>query len=85
LTTARNDDPRPFLLGVAADAYPASQEVQKVYRALPDPVAEAKGFVRVIDESRQGYLYPHRLFVVVKVPREAAESLLAATASGPTH
>ena len=47
------------------DGYPASLEVRKVYRSLPDPVAASRGFVRVVDESGEDYLYPSECFVAV--------------------
>ncbi len=68
-----------FLLCVRNDAYPASLEVRKVYQALPDPAAAAKGFVRVIDESREDYLYPAELFVSVELTQAAVDALLAAS------
>lgn len=46
-----------FLLCVKNDGYPASLEVRKVYRALPDSAASAQGFVRVVDESGEDYFY----------------------------
>jgi hypothetical protein len=67
----QNESRRRFLLCVKNDAYPASLEVRKVYQALPDPVAAARGFVRVIDESGEDYLYPADRFVVVDLPQEA--------------
>jgi hypothetical protein len=66
-----------FLLCVKNDAYPASLEVRKVYRAVPDPAAAAKGFVRVIDESGEDYLYPADYFVAVELPQAAVDALLA--------
>jgi hypothetical protein len=56
-----------FLLCVKNDAYPASLEVRKVYQEVPDPASAAKGFVRVIDESGDDYLYPADYFVAVKL------------------
>ena len=52
-------------------------EVRKVYRVLPDAKAAAEGYLRVIDESGEDYLYPAKYFVLVDVPR-AAERVLAA-------
>ena len=66
-----------FVLCVKNDAYPASLEVRKVYRALQDPAASAKGFVRVIDESGEDYLYPADTFVAVNLPQAAIDALLA--------
>ena len=68
-----------FLLCVNNDAYPASLEVRKVYRALPDAAALEKGFVRVIDESAEDYLYPADNFVAVDLPQAAVDALLAAS------
>jgi hypothetical protein len=68
-----------FLLCVKNESYPASLELWKVYRALHDPAAAAKGFVRVIDESGEDYLYPAGNFVAVELPRAVVEALLAAS------
>ena len=79
---AREKKPAQFLLCLNADAYPASLEARKVYRALADADAEAKGFVRVVDESGEDYLYPQELFVAVDLPRAAAEALLSSASGG---
>ncbi len=66
------DQGERFFLCVNNDAYPASLEARKVYRGLPDPTAEARGFVRVVDESGEDYLYPASCFVAVELPVAAA-------------
>lgn len=76
---AKRSRSRQFVLCVKNDAYPASLEVRKVYRALPDRPAEAKGFVRVVDESGEDYLYPADHFVAVELPPAAVDALLAAS------
>ncbi len=53
-------------------------EVQKVYRVLPDARAARDGYVRVVDESGEDYLYPESYFVPVRLPKKAQEALLAA-------
>ena len=70
----------PFLLCVKNEGYPASLEVRKVYRSLPDPVAESRGFVRVIDESGEDYLYSSDCFVAVELPQAAARVFAGADA-----
>jgi hypothetical protein len=70
---------RRFLLCVKNDAYPASLEVRKVYQALPDAVAEARNYVRVIDESGEDYLYPADYFVSIDLPRAAEEVFIKAS------
>lgn len=74
---AKRPSSEQFLLCVKNDAYPASLEVRKVYRALSAPVASAKGFVRVVDESGEDYLYPTDNFVAVDLPQAALDALRA--------
>jgi hypothetical protein len=74
---AKRRSGQQFLLCVKNDAYPASLEVRKVYRVLPDPAAAAKGFVRVVDESGEDYLYPADNFVAIDLPQAAVDALLA--------
>ena len=52
-------------------------EIRKIYQALPDNDAEKEGYIRVIDESGEDYLYPQAYFILVKLPREAKKALLA--------
>jgi hypothetical protein len=76
---AQSETTQQFLLCVKNEAYPVSLEVRKVYRALPDPVAAARGFVRVIDESGEDYLYPSDYFVAVELPQAAASAFIEAS------
>ncbi len=50
-------------------------EVRKVYRILNDAKAEIEGYIRVIDESGEDYLYPASCFVSVELPLMAQEAL----------
>ena len=53
-------------------------EIRKIYQVLPDDDAEKKGYIRVIDESGEDYLYPQSYFILVELPREAKEALIGA-------
>jgi len=53
-------------------------EVRKIYRLLPDKRASLNGYVRVIDESGEDYLYPASYFILVELPAEAQEALRVA-------
>ncbi|MCK8604173.1 hypothetical protein [Desulfoferrobacter suflitae] len=53
-------------------------EKRKIYRVLPDNDAEAEGYLRIIDESGEDYLYPRSYFVSIQLPREAQEALRVA-------
>jgi hypothetical protein len=68
---------RGFVMCVDNAAYPASLEVKKMYVALGEPDSEMKGFLRVIDESGEDYLFPKKFFVSVELPKTAAKVVLA--------
>lgn len=53
-------------------------EPRKVYRVLPDEAAAEDGYVRVIDESGEDYLYPRDYFVPIELPLAAEKALLSA-------
>jgi len=48
-------------------------EKRKIYQVLPDDDAWKEGFVRVIDESGEDYLYPKSFFIFIQLPIEAKE------------
>jgi hypothetical protein len=52
-------------------------EVRKVYPVLPDAAAAKDGYLRVVDESGEDYLYPANYFVPVEVPLAARRILSA--------
>ena len=56
--------------------YPASLELHKIYRVLPDADAETDGDLRIIDESGEDYLYSADDFAFVKLPPTVQTSLL---------
>lgn len=65
-----------FVVCINNARYPASLELHKIYRVLPDEDAAVEGDVRVIDESGEDYLYPAEWFIPVELPREVERSLL---------
>jgi hypothetical protein len=67
-----------FAVCVNNAEYPASLELHKIYRVLPDPDAAVDGDIRVVDESGEDYLYPEGYFVFVELPRAVEKSLLRA-------
>lgn len=54
-------------------------EVRKIYQVLPDARASRDGYLRIIDESGEDYLYPESYFVLLKLPPKAQEALTLAT------
>ncbi|MBM3358929.1 MAG: hypothetical protein FJY54_14535 [Betaproteobacteria bacterium] len=68
-----------FAVCVDNRGYPASLELHKIYRVLPDEDAAAEGDIRVIDESGEDYLYSADRFVEIEPPQTVRRSLLHAT------
>ena len=62
-----------FVMCVSNGEYPASLEVRKVYRCVPDAKATELGLYRVIDDSGEDYLYPEELFEPVTLSAPAAK------------
>ena len=55
--------------------YPASLELHKIYRVLPDREAETDGDLRVVDESGEDYLYEADRFLAIDLPASAVRAL----------
>jgi len=50
-------------------------EKRKIYVVVPDEEAAKEGYLRVVDESGEDYLYPASYFILVELPAEAQEAL----------
>lgn len=57
---------KSYVICINNEEYPASLEMRKIYEIVTDVEAEKKGFLRVIDESGEDYLYPRNVFETVK-------------------
>jgi len=53
-------------------------EPRKVYQVRPDETAAEDGYIRVIDESGEDYLYSQDYFVPIELPQAAEKALLSA-------
>ncbi|MCX7855453.1 MAG: hypothetical protein N2556_05700 [Anaerolineae bacterium] len=65
-----------FAICVNNSGYPASLELHKVYRVLPDKEAEQDGDLRIVDETGEDYLYPASFFVLIEVAEEVEPVLV---------
>ena len=54
-------------------------ELWKLYRVLPDAKAAQEDYLRIVDESGEDYLYSANRFVLVELPEQVREKLLAIT------
>ena len=68
-----------FAVCINNSEYPASLELHKIYRVLPDEDAEQDGDLRVIDASGEDYLYPADYFIMLELPTEVQSVLLRAS------
>ena len=50
-------------------------DIRKVYRVIEDRAATEPGYLRVIDESGEDYLYPANYFVFIELPQKARRAL----------
>lgn len=51
-------------------------ELRKIYRILPDDRAARNGYLRVVDESGEDYLYPEANFVPIRLPHRAQHAVM---------
>lgn len=63
-----------FAVCIDNEGYPASLELRKIYRVLPDKKAAKHNLMRVIDESGEDYLYPVRFFITIRLPQAVKEA-----------
>ena len=69
------DESKHFAICVSNEGYEGTLELRKLYEIVPDPSAERRSYVRVIDESGEDYLYPNQWFFAVTLPRSVEEQL----------
>lgn len=74
-----SDSKEKFVICISNEDYPASLELHKVYRVLPDQDAEADGDLRIIDESGEDYLYASSYFVPIQPPQMVKDSIRKAS------
>lgn len=68
-----------FVGCVSNQDYEASLQLRRYYRVLPDEKAAEHGYVRVVDESGEDYLYPEHYFSPVEMVSDLEEALLRAS------
>jgi hypothetical protein len=74
-----------FAICINNSQYPASLELHKIYRVIPDQDAEQDDDLRVIDESGEDYLYPADFFVLLDLPRDVIVAIDKSFAGSDQH
>lgn len=77
-----NGTQRRFVICLRSDGV-HDLELRKLYEVLPDEEATREGYLRVIDESGEDYLYPAERFGAVELSKEVEEAV-AARSTGVT-
>ena len=62
---------------VRNEGYEVSLELRKIYQNVADPASEWHSLVRIIDESREDYLYPQHFFLAIELPKALDKAMLA--------
>jgi hypothetical protein len=65
-----------FAICIDDSGYAVSLERRKIYETLPDPDAARQGFIRVIDESGEDYLYQRERFAAIELPKPIEEAVV---------
>lgn len=74
---SRRESARQFVICIRNEDCEDLQP-RKIYQTLPDENAAGDGYIRVIDESGEDYLYPLDYFVRIELPRDAEKAILSA-------
>lgn len=83
--------PTEYAVCVDNGGYPASLELHKIYKVLPDGEAAKDGDLRIVDESGEDYLFPAACFAPIQVAERVGASLRRAndasdySEAGPAH
>ncbi len=52
---------------------------RKIYRVLRDESATTEGYLRVVDDSGEDYVYPAEYFIEIELPHDVEEALRLAS------
>lgn len=66
-----------FAVCLDNDGYEASLELRKIYRVLPPERNDPNGYIRVVDESGEDYLYGAKGFEIIELPPRVERKLAA--------
>jgi hypothetical protein len=72
----KNNQKKLFALCLHEDEQGESLTLHKLYPVIADPQAEPHGYIRIIDDSGEDYLYSTKFFAMVELPAEVSEAML---------
>jgi len=66
-----------FAICLDNEGYEASLELRKIYLVARPEANDPKGYIRVIDESGEDYLYVAKGFEIIELPTRIERKLVA--------
>jgi len=66
-----------FAICLDNKGYEASLELRKIYQVSSPEGNDPDGYVRIIDESGEDYLYNQKAFEVIELPQRTERKLIA--------
>jgi hypothetical protein len=75
----RTKKPTHFAVCIDNDGYEASLELGKLYKIIPDKIAESRGYIRMVDESGEDYGYSTGRFFRLEIPKSLEKALARAS------
>ena len=66
-----------FAICLNNEGYEASLELRKIYQTLPPAANDPVGYIRVIDESGEDYLYDSQAFETIELAPQIERKLIA--------
>ena len=66
-----------FALCLNNEGYEVSLELRKLYPVLPPAANDPRGYIRIIDESSEDYLYTANAFEIIELSPQIEQRLTA--------
>mgnify|MGYP005839344517 CR=1 FL=1 len=79
-TSKENLEKQQFVICINNSDYQASLEVGKVYRMIPDESVKDIGYLRVIDESGEDYVFSSDRFFPIQLPQVVENAIFSSSA-----
>jgi hypothetical protein len=69
------DNQKPMYVLCIENKDTENLQKRKIYQVLPDDDANKEGYLRIVDDSGEDYLYPESYFISIQLPLKAQEAL----------
>ena len=66
-----------FAICLDNEGYEASLELRKIYSVVRPEANDPKGYIRIVDEFGEGYLYSAKGFEIIELPQRVERKLVA--------